>query len=144
MSRAWWRTSSRVRQLRLFQTLDDRKLCPLIWKEITIALWNSLTPLCFQKIRLEMIIVSTFHHQKIPRTNSIYSRNGEVKIVYLFFQGNTSRRFLNLLLFYLPVFWLQISSTFFCWMSWPFPCARASLLIHSTLSSFIAWRGIGM
>ena len=144
MSRAWWRTSSCVLQLRLFQTLDDRKLCPLIWKKITIALWNSLTPLCFQKIRLEMIIVSTFHHQKIPRTNSIYSRNGEVKIVYLFFQGNTSRRFLNLLLFYLPVFWLQISSTFFCWMSWPFPCARASLLIHSTLSSFIAWRGIGM
>ena len=36
----------------------------------------------------------------------------EVKIVYLFFQGNTSRKFLNLLLFYLPVFWPQISSAF--------------------------------
>ena len=32
--------------------------------------------------------------------------------VYLFFQGNTSRKFLNLLLFYLPGFWPQISSAF--------------------------------
>ena len=34
----------------------------------------------------------------------------EVKIVYLFFQENTSRKFLSLLLFYFPVFRLQISS----------------------------------
>ena len=36
----------------------------------------------------------------------------EVKIVYQFFQENTSRKFLNLLLFYLPVFLLQLSSAF--------------------------------
>ena len=34
------------------------------------------------------------------------------EIVYLFSQENTSRKFLNLLLFYLPVFWLQLSSAF--------------------------------
>ena len=33
-------------------------------------------------------------------------------IVYLFFQGNTSRKFLNLLLFYLPIFLTQLSSAF--------------------------------
>ena len=32
----------------------------------------------------------------------------EVKVVYLFFHENTSRKFFNLLLFYLPVFRLQI------------------------------------
>ena len=32
------------------------------------------------------------------------------KMVYIFFQGNTSRKFLQLLLFYLPVFCLQLSS----------------------------------
>ena len=36
----------------------------------------------------------------------------KVKIVYLFLQENNSRKFLNLLLFYLPVFWPQISSAF--------------------------------
>ena len=36
----------------------------------------------------------------------------EVKIVYLFFQEDTSEKFLILLLSYLPVFWLQISSAF--------------------------------
>ena len=36
----------------------------------------------------------------------------EVKLVYLFFQEDTSRKFLILLLSYFPVFWLQISSTF--------------------------------
>ena len=34
----------------------------------------------------------------------------EVKIVHLFFQENTSRKFLNLLFLYFPVFRLQISS----------------------------------
>ena len=33
-------------------------------------------------------------------------------IAYLFFQGNTSRKFLILLLFYLPIFLLQLSSAF--------------------------------
>ena len=36
----------------------------------------------------------------------------EVKIVHLFFQEDTSRKFLILLLSYFPVFWLQISSAF--------------------------------
>ena len=36
----------------------------------------------------------------------------EVKIVYLLFQENTSRKFFIPLLLYLPVFWLQISSAF--------------------------------
>ena len=36
----------------------------------------------------------------------------KVKIVYLFLQENNSRKFLNLLLFYLSVFWPQISSAF--------------------------------
>ena len=58
---------------------------------------------------------STLHHQEIPRRNGICNvawlpdRSLEVKIVYLFFQENTSRKFLNLLLF---SFWLQISSAF--------------------------------
>ena len=36
----------------------------------------------------------------------------KVKIVYLFFHENTSVKFLILLLLYLPIFWLQISSVF--------------------------------
>ena len=38
--------------------------------------------------------------------------SGEVKIVYLLFLENSSRKCLILLLFYLPFFWLQISSAF--------------------------------
>ena len=74
----------------------------LIWKELSIAPWNSLTAPWLQTENVD----SSSHHQKIPRRNSIYSRKREVKIVYHFFQGNTSRRFLNFLLFHLPVFWL--------------------------------------
>ena len=59
---------------------------------------------------------STFHHLEIPRRNSICIMTAwsflRSEIVYLFSQENTSRKFLNLLLFYLPVFWLQLSSAF--------------------------------
>ena len=145
MSRSCSRTSSRVQQLRLFQTVDDRKLCPLTWKEISIASWNSLTAPCFQKTRLENV-VSYFHHREIPRRNSICSVlrdvSWEVKIVYLCFQGNTSRKFLNLLLLYLPVF---LTANIFCichylrWMPRPFLRTCASQLVRNTLSCFIAW-----
>ena len=57
--------------------------------------------------------------------------------IFFFFQENTSRKFLNLLLFYLPVFCLQISYGFAI-MSRPFLRARASQLVRSTLSSFFA------
>ena len=77
---------------------------------------NSLTAPCFQKIRLENVF-STFHHQEIPLIEIIFvawmrDLSWEVKIVYLFFQEDTSRKFLILLLSYFPVFWLQISSAF--------------------------------
>ena len=54
------------------QTVDGGKLCLLIWKEISVAPRNSLNALCFQKIRLENV-VSTIHHQEIPRKNIICS-----------------------------------------------------------------------
>ena len=57
-----------------------------------------------------MIIVSPFHHQEIPCTNSIYSRNGEVKIVYLFFK----------------VTLLEVSQTFCYFIGLLFDCKRAS------------------
>ena len=60
---------------------------------------------------------STFHHREIPRKEIVYvawlrDLSWKVKIVYLFFQEDTSRKFLILLLSYFPVFWLQISSAF--------------------------------
>ena len=66
MSRACWRLSPRVQQLRLFQTVDDEKLCPLVWKEV-----SPLTTLFSHKIRLGNF-VSIFHHLEIPRRNSVY------------------------------------------------------------------------
>ena len=107
---------SRVQQLLLFQTVDDGKLFPLIWKEISIASRNSLTAPCFQKTRLENV-VSSFHHQEIPRRNSICSVTAwpfmrSKNCLSFFFQEDTSRKFLILLLSYFPVFWLQISFAF--------------------------------
>ena len=60
---------------------------------------------------------STFHHRGIPRKEIVYvawlrALSWKVKIVYLFFQEDTSRKFLILLLSYFPVFWLQTSSAF--------------------------------
>ena len=77
---------------------------------------NSLTTPCFQKIRLENVF-STFHHQEIPRIGIVFVGSlrdllWEVKIVHLFFQEGTSRKFLILLLSYFPVFWMQMSSAF--------------------------------
>ena len=94
--------------------MDGGKLCPLIWKEISVAPRNSLNALCFQKIRLENV-VSTIHHQEIPRKNIICSVTvwpflRSKNVPPFFFQGKTFRKFLSLLLIYLPVFWLRISS----------------------------------
>ena len=60
---------------------------------------------------------STFHHQEIPRRNSICSVTAwpfmrNKNFLSFFFQEDTSRKFLILLLSYFPVFWLQISSAF--------------------------------
>ena len=60
---------------------------------------------------------STFHHQEIPRRSSICSVTAwpfmrSKNCWSFFFQEDTSRKFLILLLSYFPVFWLQISSTF--------------------------------
>ena len=63
---------------------------------------------------------STFHHQKIPRRNSICSvtawpfmSSKNCLFVFFFYKNkNTSRKFLIFLLSYLPVFLLQISSAF--------------------------------
>ena len=64
-------------------------------------------------------VVSTFHHQEIPRKNSICSvtawpflRSKSCLPFFLFFQGNTSRKFWTFQLFYFPVFWLQIPYAF--------------------------------
>ena len=87
---------------------------------------------------------STFHHQEIPRRNSICIMTAwsflRSEIVYLFSQENTSRKFLNLLLFYLPVFCLQISYGFAI-MSRPFLRARASW--YAALSR-VSLRGVGL
>ena len=69
-----------------------------------------------RKSRLENIF-STFHHQEIPRRSSICSVPAwpfmrSKNCWSFFFQEDTSRKFLILLLSYFPVFWLQISSTF--------------------------------
>ena len=73
---------------------------------------------CFQKVRLENVF-STFNHQEIPRIEIVFvawlrDLSWEVKIVnfFFFFQEDTSRKFLILLLSYFPVFWLQILSAF--------------------------------
>ena len=63
---------------------------------------------------------STFHHQGIPRRNSIRSvtawpfmRSENCLIFFFFFfQDDTCRKFFIFLLSYLLVFWLQISSAF--------------------------------
>ena len=60
---------------------------------------------------------STFHHQEIPRRNSICSVTAwpfmrSKNCLSFFFQEDTSRKFLILLLSYFPVFWLQISFAF--------------------------------
>ena len=51
-------------------------------------------------------------HVEIVFVACLRDLSWEVKIVYLFFQEDTSEKFLILLLSYLPVFWLQISSAF--------------------------------
>ena len=49
-------------------------------------------------------------HAKILFVAWLCDLSWEVKMFHLFFQGKTSRKFLSLLLIYLPVFWLRISS----------------------------------
>ena len=49
-------------------------------------------------------------HAKISFVAWLCDLSWEVKMFHLFFQGKTSRKFLSLLLIYLPVFWLRISS----------------------------------
>ena len=69
---------------------------------------NSLTTPRFQKIRLENVF-STFHHLEIPRIGIVFvgllrDLSRQVKIVHFFFQEDTSRKFLILLLSYFPFF----------------------------------------
>ena len=49
-------------------------------------------------------------HAKILFVAWLCDLSWEVKMFHLFFQGKTSRKFLSLLLIYLPVFWLRIWS----------------------------------
>ena len=91
---------------------------PLIWKEISVTPWNSLTEPFFRTIRMEMLFpLSTIKkfHAKIVFVAWLRDLSWEVKVVYLFFlffQGNTSRKFWTFQLFYFPVFWLQIPYAF--------------------------------
>ena len=106
MSHSCWRTSSRL-TTSAFPNRGDGKLFPPHLKG------NMDSPIKF--INCAMFpeneagkCFSTFHHQQIPRRNSICIMTAwsflRSEIVYLFSQENTSRKFLNLLLFYLPVF----------------------------------------
>ena len=71
--------------------------------------------------------------------------SGEVKIVYLLFLENSSRKCLILLLFYLPFFWLQISSAF----AIIFAACHGLSCVHVRASWYIALfrvslRGVGL
>ena len=75
---------------------------------------HSLTALCFQKIRLKMFFplstIKKFHSEIVfvVWLRDVRSKN----CLFFFFQENTSTKFLSFLLFYFPVFWLKISSSF--------------------------------
>ena len=99
-----------------WRTKDDGKPCPPHLKGNIDSPINSLTAPCFQKIRLENVI-STFHNQEKFHAEIVFvvwlrDLLWEVKIVYLLKKTLLAKHFLTLLLFYLPVFWLQISSAF--------------------------------
>ena len=80
-------------------------------------------------------------HAEIVFVTWLRNLSWEEKIVYLLFRENTFRKFLNLSLFYLPLtLIIVLVCHYFRRMSWPFLHARASQLIHRTLSSFFAWR----
>ena len=80
-------------------------------------------------------------HAEIVFVTWLRNLSWEVKIVYLLFRENTFRKFLNLPLFYLPLtLIIVLVCHYFRRMSWPFLHARASQLIHRTLSNFFAWR----
>ena len=89
MLHSCWRTSSRLWQLRLFQTVVTGNSVLLIWKR------NMDSPIKF----INCICIVT------------RDRSWEVKL-FICFLKKTSGKFLNLVLHYLPVFWLQLSSAF--------------------------------
>ena len=110
MSRAFWRTSSVCNNFgfsRPWMTGNSASHPPPPYlkgninspiKFINCAMFpENKTGKCF----------SPFHHQEIPRRNSICNVTA-----WSSFLENTSRKFLSLLLFYLPVFLLQLSSAF--------------------------------
>ena len=113
MSRACWHTSCCMKQLQLFRTVDEGKLCPPPPPHLKGNINRPITFIncaIFPKIRLENVFpLSTIEkfHAEIVFVAGLRDRSWEVKNVYLFFQDNASRKFLNLLLCYLPVFWLQ-------------------------------------
>ena len=119
MSRACWRIS----RLRLFETVDDGKLCPPNLRGNINRSIKFINCAMFPENKT-WTFFSTLHHQEIPRRNGICSvawlpdRSWEVKIVYLFFQENTSRKFLNLLLFYFLTANIVCICHYFRWMSW--------------------------
>ena len=127
-----WQASSRVEQLRVLHTVDDEKLCCLVWEEISIApqvyklryfsrkwAWKVfLLPFTtIKKSYAEMVFVAW------PRALSWE----EQKIIDLF-QGNNTKMFLTPLLLYLPDF-----TWYFPRMSWPFLRAPTSQLSESTI-----------
>ena len=110
---------------------------PFIWKEISNSPIEFIHYAMFPENKTENVF-STFHHQEIPRRNSICS-------VFIFFlQEKTSTKFLIFLLLYFPVFWLQISSTF----ALSFADCHGLSCVHVQASSYtalfrVSLRGVG-
>ena len=85
---------------------------PFIWKEMSIVPFINCAMFPENKTGKCFFPLSTIKklHAEIVFVACQRDLSREVKIVHLFFQENTSRKFLNLLFLYFPVFRLQISS----------------------------------
>ena len=91
-------------------------------------------------------VFSTFHHQEIPRRNSICSVTAwpfmKNKNCLSFFTRKNFNKILNLSVALFSCFLtanIVYIYYYFRWLSWPFLRARPSQFIYSALSSFFAW-----
>ena len=125
--------------------MDDRRLCSPHLKG------NNNSPIKFVNCAIFSEnktgkSFSTFHHQEILRRNSICSVTAwpflRSKNCLSFFSRKHFQKVLKPSVILFACFLTEniiCICHYFRWMSWPFLRARASRLVHSTLSSFFAW-----